>query len=237
MRSTALLCLFLSCSAGFLLGVDAPKVFVTDSKSWEMSGGGGGTSEGFGGASRGGARPQTAEIIKTFGERCPDVTVNMKQEKADYVVVLEHEGGKGILRKDNKVAVFNNHDGDSIFSHSTASLGSSVKDACAAIHKHWAERGAGEAEAERAKRSAPSSVATGAPEFAGAKVQLLSNPPGADIEVDGNFVGSTPSSIVLPAGEHSIAVKKNGYKAWEKKIKVTAGEISLNAELEKPSTP
>jgi hypothetical protein len=53
-----------------------PRVFITDSQSWEMEGGIGGTSGGFGGASKGGARPQTAEIIKTFGQRCPQIIVN-----------------------------------------------------------------------------------------------------------------------------------------------------------------
>ena len=46
------------------------RVFITDSQSWSIaaqSGGAGGT---FGGTMAGGARPQTAEIIKTFGERC-----------------------------------------------------------------------------------------------------------------------------------------------------------------------
>jgi len=71
------------------LAADKPRVFVTDSKSWEISGGVGGTQDAFGGASKGGARPQTAEIIKTFGERCPSVIVNNKQEKADYVILLE----------------------------------------------------------------------------------------------------------------------------------------------------
>jgi len=86
----------------------------------------------------GGARPQTAEIIKTFGERCPEVVINNKQEKADYVVVLDHEGGKGVVRRRNKIAVFN-RDGDAIVSHSTRSLGNSVKDGCAAIVNDWAQ--------------------------------------------------------------------------------------------------
>jgi hypothetical protein len=49
----------------------------------------------------GGARPQTAEIIKTFGERCPGVMVNNIQVKTDYIVLLDHEGGKGVLRHKN----------------------------------------------------------------------------------------------------------------------------------------
>src|SRR5882724_7877211 len=136
-------CLALSMILGtsiFSLAADKPRVFITDSKSWEMSGGVGGTQDAFGGASKGGARPQTAEIIKTFGERCPEVIVNNKQEKADYVILLDHEGGKGLALRDNKVAVFNS-DGDSVVSHSTRSLGNAVKDACEAIAKDWPARG------------------------------------------------------------------------------------------------
>jgi hypothetical protein len=51
--------------------------------------------------------------------------------------------------------------------------------------------------------------------------------------VDGNFVGNTPSSLDLPAGEHAIVVKKSGYKNWERKIKTTAGAINISASLEK----
>jgi hypothetical protein len=60
--------------------------------------------------------------------------VTNNKDKANYVVILDHEGGKGALSHKNKVAVFN-RDGDSIFSHSTMSLGNSVKDACEAIRK------------------------------------------------------------------------------------------------------
>src|SRR5712671_7851921 len=129
------------CLAGSsLFAQEKARVFVTDSKSWEISGHSGGSDAGFGGETHGGARPQTAEIIKTFGEKCGNVTDTMKQEKANYVVVLEHEGGKSWIRKDNKVAVFN-QDGDSIVSHSTMSLGGSVDDACKAINKDWPEKG------------------------------------------------------------------------------------------------
>jgi len=109
-----------------------PRVFITDSVSWEMVSGAGVGKQGGGGVTLGGARPQTAEIMKTFSERCSLVVVTNKQEKADYVVLLEHEGGKGLIRKDNKVAVFNK-DGDMIHSGSTRSLGNAVKDACDAI--------------------------------------------------------------------------------------------------------
>src|SRR5450432_849287 len=57
------------------------RVFITDSESWEMSGASGGSSGGFAGETHGGARPQTAEIVKTFGERCPSVVTNNIQSK------------------------------------------------------------------------------------------------------------------------------------------------------------
>jgi hypothetical protein len=112
------------------------RVFVTDSQSWETRGGSsaGGNKNGWGGSSwmAGGARPQTAEIIKTLNQRCPELTVTNNLSKADFVLTLDHEGGKGLLAHRNKVAVFN-RDGDDIFSDSTRELGNSVKDACAAM--------------------------------------------------------------------------------------------------------
>ena len=110
------------------------RVYITDSQSWQVSGAWGASGGSGGGATTGGARPQTAEIIKTFGERCPELTVTNNKDKANYVVLLDHEGGKGALRHKNKVAVFN-REGDSIFSGSTLSLGGSVNDACNAIRK------------------------------------------------------------------------------------------------------
>jgi hypothetical protein len=205
-----------------------PRVFITDSKSWEMSGGVGGTSDGFGGVSHGGARPQTAEIIKTFGERCRDVIVNNKQEKADYIVLLDHEGGKGGIFRDNKVAVFNS-DGDSIVSRSTRSLGNAVKDACEAITKDWPPRRAQKVN-EQAGLTKDPSVPSDSKLIA--ELEVLSSPAGADIEIDGSFVGSTPSSINAGAGQHQVAVKKAGYQTWERKVVVSGGHIRLDAQLQ-----
>jgi hypothetical protein len=112
------------------------RVFVTDSESWETRGSSaaGGNSNGWGASSSfsGGARPQTAEIIKTLNQRCPELTVTNSLGKANFVIVMDHEGGKGLLRHRNKIAVFN-HNGDDIFSDSTRELGNAVKDACAAM--------------------------------------------------------------------------------------------------------
>ena len=112
------------------------RVLVTDSQSWESRGSsaGGGNKNGWGGGSSfsGGARPQTAEIIKTLNQRCPELTVTNNLAKADFVLTLDHEGGKGLLAHRNKIAVFN-RDGDDIYSNSTRELGNAVKDACKAM--------------------------------------------------------------------------------------------------------
>ena len=67
-------------------------------RSWETRGGSsaGGNKNGWGASSwmSGGARPQTAEIIKTLNQRCPEITVTNNTEKADFVLVLDHEGGR-----------------------------------------------------------------------------------------------------------------------------------------------
>ena len=225
---------------------DSPKarVFITDSKSWEIAGGGGGSSAGFGGATHGGARPQTAEIIKTFGERCPQVMVNNIQEKTDYIVLLDHEGGKSIFQHRNKVAVFARISGDSVVSKSTLSLGASVQDACEAISKDWSVHGVAmrEAAAAAAQGKAatvqPASAVTAIPAVESGKLSIVSIPDGADIEVDGSFVGNTPSELQINEGEHTVSVKKAGFKDWERKLKVNGGSsVRIRAELEKTATP
>ena len=190
----------------------------------------------------GGARPQTAEIIKTFGERCAEVKINNKQDRANYIVVLDHEGGKGFLSHRNKVAVFDKVSGDSIISKSTLSLGGSVQQACEAITKDWLVHGSALLAADAAAQDNLAHVATSpAPASAGpmvvntsAKLQIDSTPPGADIEVDGSFVGNTPSDVQLEAGDHTVLVKKSGFKDWQRKMKSSAGSsVHIGAELEK----
>jgi len=66
-----------------------------------------------------------------------------------------------------------------------------------------------------------------------ATVQIDSNPAGADIELDGAFAGNTPSSVGVPAGEHAIKITKAGYKAWERKLRISSGSVKIAAELEK----
>jgi hypothetical protein len=93
----------------------------------------------------------------------------------------------------------------------------------------------GEANPASASPSGSANAPSAAPvtAFSG-KLSVASAPDGADIEVDGSFVGNTPSDVQVGEGEHTITVKKAGFKDWERKMKVSAGSsVHLNAELEK----
>ena len=202
----------------------AARIFITDSQSWEVNTGGGGSVDGFGATGSGGARPQTAEIIKTFAERCNQVVINNKKEVADYIVVLDHEGGKSIVSRKNKVAVFDRRSGDLVVSHSTRSLGNSVQDACEAINKHWGAHGAEMRSAELRLDDQPANGR--------AKLSIASNPDGAEIEIDGSFMGNTPAVLELEPGDHTVALRRAGYRPWQRKVRVSGGQARLNGALE-----
>jgi PEGA domain len=68
-----------------------------------------------------------------------------------------------------------------------------------------------------------------------AQLEISSTPDGADIEIDGNYVGSTPSTVGATAGQHQISLKKSGFEPWERKITVSTGQIKVNAALESES--
>jgi general secretion pathway protein A len=78
---------------------------------------------------------------------------------------------------------------------------------------------------------APSASSTTAP----ASLNIDSSPAGADIEIDGAFVGNTPSTVSVGRGSHQITLKRKGFMEWSKALSVTGGAIHLNAELEHES--
>jgi predicted transcriptional regulator len=62
-------------------------------------------------------------------------------------------------------------------------------------------------------------------------LNISSCPAGADIEVDGAFLGNTPSSVLIPPGEHSIKVSKRGYGCWQRDLTARRGVITVAARL------
>lgn len=63
------------------------------------------------------------------------------------------------------------------------------------------------------------------------RLSLVSTPDTAEIEIDGEFMGNTPSVLDLDPGEHTVTVRKAGYSPWERKMKLAAGDVKVNAEL------
>ena len=79
---------------------------------------------------------------------------------------------------------------------------------------------------------APSAGATDAASPAQmASLSVESTIPGADIEIDGSFVGSTPSTLSVAPGQHTITVKKKGYQDWTRSMNVAGNSVHLNADL------
>lgn len=77
------------------------------------------------------------------------------------------------------------------------------------------------AEAPAAPQAAPA---------AGATLSINASQPGADIEIDGAFVGNAPTTIQLTAGMHKIVVR-DGNAEWQREIQITGGTVNINANL------
>jgi hypothetical protein len=90
----------------------------------------------------------------------------------------------------------------------------------------------GDMHLDMAKFGAVPTTVASAPAAQQASLVVESNPPGADIEIDGAFVGSTPSTVTVTPGEHEISVKKKGFSTWTRKMNVSGASAHLNAELE-----
>ncbi|MGD1025513.1 MAG: PEGA domain-containing protein [Candidatus Sulfotelmatobacter sp.] len=73
------------------------------------------------------------------------------------------------------------------------------------------------------------------PAMPAASVVVKSTPPGCDINVDGKYMGSTPSTIQLAPGDHLVSIEKENLTPWQRTMTVTAGGSStIDATLVKP---
>jgi PEGA domain len=67
----------------------------------------------------------------------------------------------------------------------------------------------------------------------GACVTFASDPQGADIYVDGKFMGNTPSMLVLVPGGHEIRIEAARLKPWTRSFEASAGsKVTIQAPLE-----
>ncbi len=65
------------------------------------------------------------------------------------------------------------------------------------------------------------------------EVTVSADIPACDVDVDGSFVGSTPSQLNLSTGKHAILVHKSGYADWRRDLTVSGSAIHLHAEMQK----
>src|ERR1700689_4490039 len=105
--------------ATFAMAQDQPRVLLTSASkgsNWNSN------------------RDQTIELTKDFQKDCTQVRVTMLQEKADYIVTLNHiEHG---LVRDNQF-MLSNKDGDVLYTKEGGSIDKNVKYACGVIQKGW----------------------------------------------------------------------------------------------------
>jgi len=65
-------------------------------------------------------------------------------------------------------------------------------------------------------------------------IELKSTPDGAEISIDGKYVGNTPTTLHLTVGDHVLKFEKPGFKPWERTLTITQGEsTTIPAALEK----
>ena len=64
------------------------------------------------------------------------------------------------------------------------------------------------------------------------KIKVISSEPGAEVFVDGKSEGPAPIDKGYGSGEHIVIVQKDGFKKFEQKVRVEAGQaVSVSAEL------
>lgn len=80
------------------------------------------------------------------------------------------------------------------------------------------------------KMSAPAAAEAVSSEKVSVRIQ--STPAGADIELDGAFVGNTPATLKIPEGLRVIRISRQGYRDWRKRVSVVDG-MNINAQLAK----
>lgn len=64
-------------------------------------------------------------------------------------------------------------------------------------------------------------------------VNVISDPGGAEVEIDGAFYGNTPGLIKLTPGLHTITVRVAGYAPWKRDLNIAPGSnLTVKAMLE-----
>jgi hypothetical protein len=192
-----------------------------------------------------------ADLIKV----CPKVTVTNRSDTADFTLLFRRDSSKrssmfafgglaglalSAASKVNGASLFAAN-GDLITATQQRTVENAIRELCGSIPATIVHSAAQPAPVQPSAQNAdmpeplpiPAPVAQSAPaQPAGAELVIASAPDGADIDIDGGFVGNTPSSIETSVGEHQVVIHKKGFKDWQRKVKVSGGSITLHAELD-----
>jgi hypothetical protein len=246
--------LLLFAIAGFSLCVaaqDKPRVFMagrgTINGMTHGSAGGTGSGSGWWAAGRTDSivdsHDESMELARDFATNCPGAQVTVNPDAADYVTGLNRESKakKGLFSKNNQIQV-SNKAGDVLLASTVRSVATAAKDACNLILADFAVHGHARPVAAATPVVPPVPVAENFQPSgqtspvqrsdASTELEITSTPPNADIEIDGSFVGNTPSSLALAEGQHAVKITKNGYKPWARGVRTSKGSVRLVAELE-----
>ena len=82
----------------------------------------------------------------------------------------------------------------------------------------------------------PSQAASPAPEVNREKIKcnFSSTPSGAEITLDGRYVGNTPSTVGVNAGTHVVVLFMPGFAQWKRDLTVSSGsDLNVSATLQK----
>jgi len=66
------------------------------------------------------------------------------------------------------------------------------------------------------------------------KCSFSSTPSGAEVTLDGRYVGSTPSVLGLTVGTHVVVISMPGFAQWKRELTVASGsDVNVTASLQK----
>jgi hypothetical protein len=115
-----------------------PRVYISDTASWDASGGFGNPSSVPKGALYGGYNPDLVDIYQDFTSDCSAVAVTQKKSNASFAILFDKgtskKGIKGLggLVKVNKITVLSRN-GETVLSDEAHSADLAVQKACAAV--------------------------------------------------------------------------------------------------------
>ncbi len=69
-------------------------------------------------------------------------------------------------------------------------------------------------------------------------VNVISDPGGAEVEIDGAYYGNTPGLIQMTPGLHTITIRATGYAPWKRTLNIASGSnLTVKADMQQVSQP